>query len=101
MRLLALVLMLLSAAGVSSQPHSPSEQSDTREKDAPQQAATPTDSITIPDGTPLTLKLVSELSSATAKVGDAVHCVALPLRINGLVVVPAGRSPSALELHWA
>ena len=99
MRLLALVLMLLSAAGVSAQPHSPSEQSDTREKDAPQQAATPTDSITIPDGTPLTLKLVSELSSATAKVGDAVHCVAFPLRINGLVVVPAGTAISGIVVY--
>jgi hypothetical protein len=69
----------------------PPGQGGTPDKDAPQQAAaTPSDSITIPVGTPLTLQLVSDLYSATATVGDTVQFITLPLRINGLVAVPMG-----------
>src|SRR6266542_1975166 len=84
--------MLLPAAGFSSQPHPHSEQSGAPEQDAPQQAAaTPPDSITIPDGTPLSLQLASELSSAGAKKGATVQFVtASPVENNGLVLVPVG-----------
>jgi hypothetical protein len=92
---LALLFMLLPPADLSAQPHRPPGQSGTQEKDAPQQAAaTPSDSVTIPDGTPLILQLVSELSSATAKVGDTVQFITLPLRIDGLVVAPKGTALS-------
>jgi len=54
-------------------------------------AVSPPDSITVPDGKPLTLQLVSSVTSATAKVGDIVEFkVPHSLRIDGLVVVPRG-----------
>jgi hypothetical protein len=67
-------------------------ESGTQVKDVPQQAAAPPqDRIIVPDGGPLILRLVSELSSATARVGDAVQFVtAYPLRMNGLIVLPKG-----------
>src|SRR5712691_3169738 len=86
---LALLFMFLPPPDLSAEPPPPG-QSGTQEKDAPQQApATPTDSMTVPDGTPLTLQLVSAVSSETAKVGDTVEFITpYPLRINGLVVLP-------------
>ncbi|HXZ19989.1 MAG TPA: hypothetical protein VEG63_08565 [Candidatus Acidoferrales bacterium] len=56
----------------------------------PSQAAPSPDSITIPDGTPLTLKFPKKLSSATAQIGDTVELSTLQLRIDGLTVVPRG-----------
>lgn len=94
--LLALLFISLPPADLSAQPHPPPGQSATQEKDAPPQAAiTPADSFTVPDGTPLTLQFVSDLSSETAKVGDTVKLTTpYPLRINGLVVVPKGTAIS-------
>ena len=93
---LALLFILLPPAASSAQPHPPPGQSATQEKNAlPQAAVTPSDSFTIPDGTPLTLQLVSALSSETAKVGDTVEFTTpYPLRMNGLVVVPPGTALS-------
>jgi hypothetical protein len=93
---LAVLFILLPAADLSAQPHPPPGQSGTQEKDAPVQAAlTPPDSIAVPDGTPLTLQFVSELSSGTAKVGDTVKLtIPYPLRVNALVVVPRGTAVS-------
>lgn len=98
---LALLFILLPAADLSAQPHPPPGQSGTQEKDAPPQAAvTPPDSITVPDGTPLNLQLVSDLSSGTAKVGDTVKLtIPYPLRIDGLVVVPRGTALSGTVMQ--
>jgi hypothetical protein len=67
------------------------EQGVAQEKDAPSQPAlAPSDSVTIPDGTPLSLEFVAKLSSATAKLGDKVELRALELKIGDLTVVPDG-----------
>jgi hypothetical protein len=62
-------------------------------------AAAPSDSITIPDGTPLTLRLTSELSSVKARVGDALESAAIQLRINGIIVVPADSKISGVVVQ--
>ena len=77
-------------AAPQSQP-APSESGVERKEAGEQVAVSPPDSITVPDGTPLTLQLMSELSSANAKVGDSVEFrVPHPFRIDGLVVIPRG-----------
>jgi hypothetical protein len=54
------------------------------------------DVIIVPDGTPLTLRLEQDVSSANAKVGDTVTLtVPYPARLNGLVFVPKGTPVSA------
>ena len=58
-------------------------------------AATSTDTVTLPDGTPLTLRLETSLSSATAKVGDPVQFkVARPILAHGFPFVPNETSVS-------
>ncbi len=93
---LALLFILSPPPDLGAQPNALPGQSAAQEKVAPPQAAAaPSDSITVPDGTPLTLQLVSELSSATAKLGDTVQFTTpYPLRINGMVVVPKGTALS-------
>lgn len=93
---LALLFLHLASLDLRAQPQPTPGQSGSQKVDAPAQAAaTPSDTITVPDGTPLTLQLVSELSSATAKVGDTVQFTTpYPFRINGLVVVPKGTTVS-------
>jgi hypothetical protein len=55
----------------------------------------PSDVLTVPDGTPIVLKLEKELSSATAKAGDPVEFTTpYPIRFEGLVIVPKGTAVS-------
>ena len=90
---LALLFLLLPPRSLSAQPQPPPGQSGTPEKDAPQQAAAePADAITIPDGTPLTLQLVSELSSRPKKGATVQFVTASSFVNNGLVLVPMGTS---------
>ncbi len=98
---LALLFILLPPPELSAQSQPPPVQSGSQKKDAPvQAAATPSDSITVPDGTPLTLQLVTALSSAAAKVGDTVKLTTpYPLRINGLIVVPKGTALSCTVMQ--
>lgn len=49
------------------------------------------DSLVLPDGTPVPIKVVTGFSSETAKAGDVIHfVVAYEVREEGLVVVPQG-----------
>jgi hypothetical protein len=68
----------------------PPQDQGLAQKDAHVQATLPPpDSITVPDGTPLTLNLENEVSSATAKVGDTVaFTTAHSARIDRMVIVP-------------
>ena len=99
--ILALFFTLLPAADLTAQQQPAPGPSAMQEKVAPPQpAVTPSDSITVPDGTPLTLQLVSALSSGSAKVGDTVQFnISNPLLINGLVVMPKGTALSGTVAH--
>ena len=47
------------------------------------------DSLTLPDGTPIPIKVVNGFSSADAKVGDVIRlAVAFEVREGGVVVIP-------------
>ena len=73
----------------------PQVQNVAQKEDAGLHTAAPPDVVTVPDGTPLTLKLEKELSSSTAKIGDSVEfTVAYPIRFNGMVIAPRGTSVS-------
>ncbi len=90
--------LALVGAGCMSAHRNPARASGRGQVTAAQSAAPPS-SIILPDGTSLTLKLVSELSSATAKVGDAVEFVtAYPVREEGFVVIPKGAAVSGTVL---
>ena len=57
---------------------------------AQEQSANPA-SLTIPDGTPVKLRLVENVSSARAQVGDSLDfLVVKDVSIRGLTVIPAG-----------
>jgi hypothetical protein len=54
------------------------------------------DSLVVPDGTPLEIKLVIGFSSASAKVGDDIYfSVVFPVQANGIVVIPQGTKLTA------
>ncbi len=98
--LLAVLFMLVPPPDLRAQPRPPQEQSSEQKKNAAVQAATPPDSVTVPDGTPLTLELEKDLTSATAKVGDTVvFKTPYRVRIDGLVVVPKGTAVSGTVVH--
>jgi hypothetical protein len=89
--LVGFVLSHLHALGLHARPCPLQERTGGYEEEAALQPATAPEIITVPDGTPLTLKLEKDLSSATARVGDAVEFMTpFPTRINGLVIVPKG-----------
>src|SRR5258708_30853912 len=47
------------------------------------------DSLTVPDGTPIPIKVINGFSSANAKVGDVIRfAVAFEVREGGVVVIP-------------
>ena len=47
------------------------------------------DSLVLPDGTPLRVKVLNRFSSADAKVGDLIHfAVGYEVRADGVVVIP-------------
>jgi hypothetical protein len=74
---------------LSAKPRPPQKQSDAAMENAAGQRVAPADVVTIPDGTPLSLKLRNDFSSATVKVGDTIEFTTpYPVRINGTVVVP-------------
>jgi hypothetical protein len=53
----------------------------------------PAESLTVPSGTPVTIRLQNAVSSETANVGDRFDAVLdAPLEVNGKTVVPAGAS---------
>jgi hypothetical protein len=87
--------IVIVAVILSAIPHPPQDQGSAQ-KDADLQTTAPSrDSITVPDGTPLTLELENEVSSATAKVGDIVQFkTAHSVRIKGLAIVPQGTAVS-------
>jgi hypothetical protein len=92
---LAVLTVILYAPDSSAQPRPLQEQSGAQKQDAAVEAATLPDSVTVPDGTPLTLKLEEDISSATAKVGDTVKFTTpYPVRVNGSVIVPTGTAVS-------
>ena len=96
--LVGIVVLLLHSLDLRAQPRAPQGQSGAQKKEDPTiQAATPPDVVVVPDGTPLTLKLEKDFSSATAKVGDKVEFTTpYPARINGLVFVPKGMAVSGV-----
>jgi len=87
---LAVLLLFLWPARIPAQ--AAARQSSPQEKEQAAQAVQgSTEAVTVPEGTPLTLELVSGLSSATAKGGDPVQFkTRYPLRIDGWIVVPQG-----------
>ena len=92
------VLLVPATFGAASRPLQQAE--ETQEKVATQTPAEPVDSIALPDGTPITLRLVGNLSSATAKVGDTVDfVVAYTVRKDELVVIPKGAALSGTVVY--
>jgi hypothetical protein len=93
--ILVVIFILVHHPDLSAQPHPPQGQGGAQ-KDADVQAAVlPPDSVTVPDGTPLPLKLETGVSSATAKVGDTVEFTTRhSVEIEGLVIVPKGTALS-------
>jgi len=89
---LAGLFSLLPVGACEAQAQPPQGQNAVQSKEpGAQEAAPPSDSVTVPDGTPFTLRLEKGLSSATAKVGDPVEfTTAYSVRVDGLVVVPKG-----------
>jgi hypothetical protein len=65
----------------------------------------PADSLALPDGTPIAIKVVNGFSSADAKVGDVIQfAVAFEVREGGVVVIPqrtgfAGKVVSVSRPH--
>ena len=54
------------------------------------------DSLVVPDGTPLLIKVVKEFSSSNAKVGDVINFdVVLAVRVDGITVIPKGTALTA------
>jgi hypothetical protein len=102
--LLGIVVFLLHTPDLRAQARAPQGQSGAQKEDAAMQAAMPPDVVIVPDGTPLTLKVETDFSSATAKVGDTVEFTTpYPARVNGLVIVPKGTpvSGTVVEVRTA
>jgi hypothetical protein len=54
------------------------------------------DSLLVPDGTPLLVKVVNEFSSSDAKVGDVINFVVVfTVRVDGITVIPKGTALTA------
>jgi hypothetical protein len=54
------------------------------------------DTLLVPDGTPLLIKAVDEFSSLDAKVGDVIHFVVVfTVRADGIAVIPKGTALNA------
>jgi hypothetical protein len=54
------------------------------------------DSLLVPDGTPLLIKVVNEFSSSDAKVGDVIDFVVVfAVRADGITVIPKGTTFTA------
>ncbi len=76
------------AAGSGAAP-APFAQSENSDVQAPH--SQPVRRITIPDGTPVTIRMQSSVSSANAVVGDEFDAVLDgPLAVGGRTIVPAG-----------
>jgi hypothetical protein len=74
---------------------------------APSEAGTRKQEIKLGDGTPLSIQLASNLSSATAKEGDLVSfTVVEPVMVDGVTVIQSGAPATARVLavkkagHW-
>lgn len=89
--------IVLFAPNSGARPRLPQGQGGEQKMDSSVRTATLSDVVTIPDGTPLTLKLEKDFSSATANVGDTIEFTTpYPTRINGLVIVPRGTAVSGV-----
>jgi hypothetical protein len=84
-------LVLLCSAIVAA-PLLAQEKLDNQANEPAAPPAKSADLITVPDGMPVQTKLTQQISSATAKVGDAVELtVAKSVRVeDGLVIIPKG-----------
>jgi hypothetical protein len=92
---LSTIVLFVSDAG--ARPRPPQGQGGEQKIDSSVQMANLSDVVTVPDGTPLTLKLEKDFSSATANVGDRIgFTTPFPTRINGLVIVPRGTAVSGI-----
>jgi hypothetical protein len=86
---LAVLSITFYTQDLSAKPQPPQKQIDAPMENASGQSVAPADTVTIPDGTLLPLKLRNDFNSATVKVGDTIEfTTAYPVRINGTVVVP-------------
>jgi hypothetical protein len=96
-RALALFMIVLFPPDSGARPRPPQGQGSEQKIDSAVRMATLLDVVTGPDGTPLTLKLERDFSSATANVGDTIEFTTpYPTRINGLVIVPRGTAVSGV-----
>jgi len=78
-------------AGGNQQPNTSADQSAP--PPVPEPAAPKLESITVPEGTPLSVRMVSGISSATATEGAELEgTLAAPLRVRGLEVAPPDAS---------
>jgi hypothetical protein len=81
----------VNQAGGNQQPNTSADQSAP--SPAPEPAAPKEESITVPEGTPLSVRLVSSISSGTATDGAEFEgTLAAPLRVKGVQVAPRGAS---------
>src|ERR1700730_1424495 len=71
--LVGVVVSILNTPDLRAQLRAPQGQSDDQKHGQTVQAAMSPDIVTVPDGTPLTLKFAKDLSSTTAKGGDKVR----------------------------
>jgi type IV secretion system protein VirB10 len=79
----AIVVLLLSVVAAAQQPV------DVRESSPP--GSRRDDTITLPPGTQIPVKLAQGISTKSAKVGDAVYAeTVFPITANDRIVIPAG-----------
>jgi hypothetical protein len=98
--LLILSLLALSTTVVAQRSQSTQTELTTAPRSAPEATATTkandADSLLVPDGTPLLIKVVKEFSSSNAKVGDVIDFdVVLAVRVDGITVIPKGTALTA------